>query len=145
MDEKQARLFKLGDVQFELMKIVWAKKQATVRDVYEEMLKRRKIAHSTVLTMLRELERKGLLVHDVDDRTYIYRPTQTRKRITTGILRDLIKRVFDGSAESLIASLVEDEEIGMDELKQMEEFIARKEQEISDSRTESQSGDGAEG
>ena len=124
--------FKLGNVQFEFMKIIWRKREATVRDVYEEMLKRRKISYSTVLTMMRDLETKGLLTHESVNRTYIYKPVCTRREISGGIIRDIMSRIFDGSAEALVSRLLDDEGISSEELAHIKDVIARKEQELDE-------------
>lgn len=127
MLRKKRKIYKLGDVQFELMRIVWNKGKATVREVTETIARKRKMAYPTVLTMLRELEKKGLLVHDVDGRTYVYRPTRSRYSITTSILKDIKRRVFDNSLEALFTRLFEVEKMDPDELKHIKTLIARKE------------------
>ena len=126
---KRKSLFKLGDVQLELMKIIWAQGKATVRQVTDAMARKRRLAYSTVLTMLRDLERKGILVHDVDGRTYVYRPTVSRKWVTTGVIKDIKKRLFGNSAEALVLHLLEIEKLAPDELEHMKQMIAEKEKE----------------
>ena len=123
---KKRKPYKLGDVQLELMKVVWAKGQATVREVTETISKKRKMAYSTVLTMLRDLETKGVLDHDVDGRAYVYRPVMSRKRVTTGIIGDIKRRLFDNSASALLAHLLEAEKIAPGELESMKRMIAEK-------------------
>ena len=123
---KKRKPYKLGDVQLELMKVVWAKGQATVREVTETISKKRKMAYSTVLTMLRDLETKGVLVHDIDGRTFVYRPVMSRKRVTTGIIGDIKRRLFDNSASALLAHLLEAEKIAPGELERMKQMIAEK-------------------
>ena len=125
---RKKRPYKLGDVQLELMKIVWEKGKATVREVTETISAKRTMAYSTVLTMLRDLERKGVLVHDVDGRAYVYRPAISRKRITTGIIGDIKRRLFDNSAAALLAHLLEAETIAPGELERMRRMITEKEQ-----------------
>jgi BlaI family penicillinase repressor len=120
--------FKLGDVQLELMKIVWAKGKATVRDVTDAIAARRKMAYTTVMTMLRDLERKGLLAHEVDGRTYVYKPLVQRKRVVSGIVGDITRRLFDGSPAALLAHVLEGESIDADELERIKWMIAEKEE-----------------
>jgi BlaI family penicillinase repressor len=126
--------FKLGDVQLELMKIVWAKGKATVREVTDAIAARRKMAYTTVMTMLRDLERKGLLAHEVDGRTYVYKPLVQRKRVVSGIVGDITRRLFDGSPAALLAHVLEGESIDADELDRIKRMIAQKEQAGTDDK-----------
>jgi BlaI family penicillinase repressor len=120
---------KLGDVQLELMKIVWAKGKATVREVTDAISATRTMAYTTVLTMLRDLEAKGLLTHEVDGRTYVYKPAVQRNRIVSGIVGDITRKLFDGSAAALLAHVLDAEAIEPDELERMKRMIAEKERE----------------
>ena len=126
----KGRPYKLGNVQLELMKVIWEKGKATVREVTETISAKRIMAYSTVLTMLRDLEAQGMLIHDVDGRTFVYRPVVSRKRIITGIIQDVQRRLFDDSAAALLAHLLEAEHIGSDELEHMKQMIAQKEKSL---------------
>lgn len=119
--------FKLGDVQLELMKIVWAKGKATVREVTDAIAAKREMAYTTVMTMLRDLEGKGLLTHKVDGRTFVYKPAVQRKRVVSGIVGDITRRLFDGSPAALLAHLLEGESIEPGELERIKRMIADKE------------------
>jgi BlaI family penicillinase repressor len=88
------------------MKLVWQRESATVRDVYEALLQRRKIAYTTVMTMMKILETKGYLKKRQYERAFVYRPAQPKSRIIGGMIREFIDRVFDGSAEPLLVHLV---------------------------------------
>jgi predicted transcriptional regulator len=89
----------LTDQELEIMKVVWNRGAATVRDVYEELLKHRKIAYTTVQTMMGVLEHKGRLKKETDDRAYVYRPAQSQKEVVGSMVGDFVKRVFNGSAK----------------------------------------------
>src|SRR2546427_11761068 len=89
----------LTDQELEIMKIVWQHGSATVRDVYEELLKRRRIAYTTVMTMMGILEQKGRLSKNISDRAYVYSPAQPRGEVVGNMVHDFVKRVFDGSAK----------------------------------------------
>lgn len=88
------------------MKVVWQRESATVRDVYEALLQRRKIAYTTVMTMMKILETKGYLKKRQYERAFVYRPAQPKSQIIGGMIREFIDRVFDGSAEPLLVHLV---------------------------------------
>src|ERR1043165_1314665 len=95
----------LTEQELEIMKIVWEQPSVTVRDVYETLLERRKVAYTTVMTMMKILEQKGYLVRKQVDRAYVYRPAQSKNRVVRGMVRDFINRVFNGSAEPLLEHL----------------------------------------
>jgi BlaI family transcriptional regulator, penicillinase repressor len=115
----------LTEQELEIMKIVWAREQATVRDVYEELLKRRKIAYTTVMTMMKILEQKKYLKKSQEDRAYLYRPARPRQQVIGGMVREFLNRVFNGSAEPLLMHLVEDEKLTEKELEEVSRMIRR--------------------
>src|ERR1035441_5308309 len=88
----------LTEQELEIMKIVWERDHSTVRDVYEALLERRKVAYTTVMTMMKILERKKYLKRTVADRAYVYRPAQPKGQVIGDMVRDFINRVFNGSA-----------------------------------------------
>ena len=88
------------------MKLVWQSGNATVRDVYEALLERRRIAYTTVMTMMKILETKGYLKKRRQDRAFIYSPTRPKNQVIGGMVREFIDRVFSGSAEPLLVHLV---------------------------------------
>src|SRR6266571_2178730 len=88
--------------ELQIMKIVWQLGTATVREVYEELLKHRKIAYTTVMTMMGILEQKGRLTKNSKDRAYVYSPAEPRAEIVGNMVHDFVRRVFDGSAKPLL-------------------------------------------
>ncbi len=108
------------------MKIVWDRGSATVRDVYEEMLKHRKIAYTTVMTMMGILEQKGRLTKSDSDRAYVYSPAQPRGEVVANMVQDFVKRVFDGSAKPLLVHLVENKKINQEELDEIRKLLKDK-------------------
>ena len=85
--------------ELEIMKIVWATGATTVRDVYETLLEHRKIAYTTVMTMMNILEQKGYLKKSQKDRAFVYQATRPQKQVIRGMVREFVDRVFNGSAE----------------------------------------------
>lgn len=116
----------LTDQELEIMKIVWARDSATVRDVYEEMLKRRKIAYTTVMTMMGILEQKGHLKKSAEDRAYVYTPAQPQLEVVGNMVRDFVKRVFNGSAKPLLVHLVENQKLSKEELDEVHRLLQGK-------------------
>ncbi len=115
----------LTDQELEIMKIIWDLDRATVRDVYETLLERRKIAYTTVMTMMKILEKKGYLKKNQEERAYIYRPSKPKNQVIQGMVHEFVNRVFNGSAEPLLMHLVEDQGLSEKELKEIERMIRR--------------------
>ncbi len=108
------------------MKVVWERGAVTVRDVYETLLARRRIAYTTVMTMMKIMEAKNYLKRRLDKRAYIYEATQPRKQMIRDMVSEFINRVFNGSAEPLLAHLVEERRLSDKELKQIAKLIRDK-------------------
>jgi predicted transcriptional regulator len=115
----------LTDQELEIMKVVWARERATVRDVYETLLEHRKIAYTTVMTMMKILEEKKYLKKTQEDRAYVYRPTKPKKQVIRGMVREFVDRVFNGSAEPLLAHLIEDERLEKKDLEEIARMIRK--------------------
>jgi BlaI family transcriptional regulator, penicillinase repressor len=115
--------------ELEIMKIVWERELVTVRDVYEALLERRKVAYTTVMTMMKILERKGFLKKSQEDRAYLYRAAQPKRQVIGVMVRDFINRVFNGSAEPLLVHLVEEHHLSAKDLEEIARL--RKKQERS--------------
>ena len=105
------------------MKLVWQRGNATVRDVYEALLERRKIAYTTVMTMMKILETKGYLKKRRQDRAFIYRPAQPKSQIIRGMIREFIDRVFNGSAEPLLVHLVKSSRLREKDLRDIVRMV----------------------
>ncbi len=101
------------------MKVVWRSGASTVRDVYETLLERRKIAYTTVMTMMNILEQKGYLKKSSKDRAYVYQATRPQKQVIRGMVREFVDRVFNGSAEPLLLHLVEDRRVSEQDLEEI--------------------------
>ena len=109
--------------ELEIMKVVWQKGEATVRDVYEDLLGRRKIAYTTVMTMMNVLEGKGHLKKRQDDRAYVYKPTRPETTVVRSMVREFVDRLFDGSAQPLVMHLVKDRRLTRKELEELTRLI----------------------
>lgn len=108
------------------MKIIWQREAVTVRDVYEELLQRRKIAYTTVMTALKTLEQKGYLKTTMHERAYVYQPTQPKNQVITGMVREFVQRVFNGSAQPLVVHLLEDKQLTESELRDISRMLGKK-------------------
>jgi BlaI family transcriptional regulator, penicillinase repressor len=114
---------RLGKVQLEIMRILWRRGRATAREITEEMGATRRVAHSTVQTLLRQLQAKGAVTYDVEDRTFVYRPLYQQSEVTETATRDLLARLFNGSVYSLMAHLLKHEDLSAEDLARLRELI----------------------
>jgi predicted transcriptional regulator len=105
--------------ELEIMKVVWLKGEATVRDVYEVLRERRKLAYTTVMTMMRVLEGKGHLKRREEDRAYVYKPTKPESAVVRSMVREFVDRLFDGAAQPLLVHLVKDRRLSKQELEEL--------------------------
>ena len=108
------------------MKIVWDRQTATVRDVYEALLERRKVAYTTVMTMMKILEQKGYLNRKQVARAYVYRPAHPKNRVIGAMVRDFVNRVFNGSAEPLLVHLIADRHLTAKEIAEIRRLIGER-------------------
>lgn len=101
----------------EIMEVIWNKGRATAEDVREALPDR---PHdSTVRTLLRVLESKGYLKHDLRGKAYEYLPAIGREKAQRNALRSVLSRFFSGSAEDLVMRLIEDERITTEQLEEL--------------------------
>jgi BlaI family transcriptional regulator, penicillinase repressor len=113
--------------ELEIMKVVWERSEATVRDVYEAMRQHRRVAYTTVLTMMGVLERKGHLRRRQEGRAFVYEPTRPRARVLRAMVREFLDRVFGGSAEPLLVHLLEDRRLTRRQLQALARRVREEE------------------
>jgi BlaI family transcriptional regulator, penicillinase repressor len=114
------------ELELEILKILWRDKQATVREVRKKLLDFRKLAYTSVMTMMTIMTEKGYLNRSKEGNYYVYKPRVTERETTGGILSDIVERLFDGSAAAAMVNLLETRDIHEDELKQLRELIKQK-------------------
>ena len=114
---------RLGKVQLQIMKVLWSRGKATAREITEELSRDQSIAHSTVQTLLRKMEVKGAVTHDVEERTFVFRPLYAQSEVTESATRDLLSRVFNGSVYGLVAHLLKHERVSPEELARLRQLI----------------------
>ena len=127
MTKREKSEIRLGRLELQIMNVVWQRGKATVHDVKDALSDGRKPAYSTILTMMRKLEAKGYLEHEVDERTYVYRATISQQAARRGILGDIVDRLFEGSPSLLLNSLAEEKGISDKELRQIRKLIKERE------------------
>ena len=106
--------------EMEILKVLWELGPASVRDVCRRMCPNDELAFNTVQTLLRIMDRKGLVSHKRQGRTFIYTPRYSRDRATSSF----VAKVFDGAIDQLVLSMISTANPGPDELKQIEKIVA---------------------
>lgn len=107
--------------ELEILKVLWELGEGSVRQVHERLCPQGECAFNTVQTLLRIMEDKGLVEHRTKGRTFIYAPKYTREQVSSRFLHN----VFDGALDQLVLSMLQAENVGPDELKDLERLIAK--------------------
>lgn len=116
-------VIRLGNLQLKILRVLWAKTEATVADVHTALASER-LAYTTVATMLRKMEGRGLVGHRSDGRTFVYTPLVLEREVTRGMTNDLVDRMFEGSLSDMVAHLLTTREVSRAELHKLEQLIA---------------------
>lgn len=111
----------LTPLELEIMHVLWEHGAANVQAVQQKL--KRELAYTTVQTMLNILLRKGKVKRTLKDRAYFYRPAVSRSHVTGKQIGDIVDRLFGGSAESLVMSLVETNHLTPESLARIHELL----------------------
>ena len=123
----------LTAAELRVMKALWEVGTGTVAEVRAELSKRgQELAYTTVMTLLGRLATKRAVVADKTREPFVYRPVHRRESVLRDRLREFVREVFDGQAESLVLNLVEDESLSRAELRAIERRIAEAERTAKD-------------
>jgi predicted transcriptional regulator len=114
----------LTPAQLELMDLVWERGELSAADAHAALRVRRPVAPTTVLTLLRRLEKRGFLVHRVVGRAHLYRATRDRASSLGALLRRLRDVAFRGSTEGLVAHLLDAGDVTPEEIARLRERLA---------------------
>lgn len=115
----------LGDVELEILNIVWRLKKATVNDVHNEILKHRETAYTSVMTMMQNLAKKGMLSFTKKGRQYEYEAKEEPNAVRSSILERTANLVFGGSMVNLVQHMVKHEELSEADLSELEGIIQK--------------------
>lgn len=113
----------LGETEMEILHLVWEMQHATVGEVQERLLKRRKVAYTTVQTVLRNLTRKGYLQYEKDGVTHVYTPARPAEEVRHSLLKSLLTKVFNNSPAAMVQTLVGFEEMSEGEIEEVRRMI----------------------
>lgn len=111
--------------ELRIMEVLWARNEASVREVTEALSGQQPLAYNTVLTMLRILHDKGYADYRKEGRAFIYAPLVSRGEARSAALKHLIANFFNGSPEALAQNLVDDTELDLAELERLQQLVER--------------------
>lgn len=114
-----------GPLQHRIMRVIWERGRVSAREITEALNRDEAVAHSTVQTLLRQLEAKGAIDHEAQGRTFVFFAVVEQDRVRRGATRDLLDRVFGGRAGDLAAHLIKHERISKAELDELRRLIDR--------------------
>jgi BlaI family penicillinase repressor len=111
----------LTPLELEIMHVLWETGPANVQSVQQHL--ERELAYTTVQTMLNILQRKGKVKRTLKDRAYFYRPVVSRSQVVSQHMSDIVERLFGGSAENLVMSLVETKHLTRKKLERLHKLL----------------------
>ncbi len=123
----------LGKFELEIMHAVWDKGKATVQEVKDVLSEAHPAAYTTFLTMMRRIENKGFLKHEMheDGRTYVYIPLVSRDEVSASMFQDIYDRLFRGSSERLLNvlnALFRKEKMTPEDIQRLRDLIREREE-----------------
>jgi len=120
------RIHRLGDLQLRIMKVLWSRSEATVAEVHRELSGERDLAYTTLATMLRKMETRGLVRHRVEERSFVYAAAVDEDAVSRGMSDHLLERLFEGSLADMVRHLLDTREVSREELSKIERLIAER-------------------
>lgn len=125
--------YSLTELQLAIMDVLWEQGEATVVDIHDTLRQERRVAQSTVATLLSRLEDKGVVAHRTEDRQYVYRATVSREQVrrsVVGEFSELTGRLFSGDVAGLVSQLLSTRDARAEDLARAREIIERREREL---------------
>jgi BlaI family transcriptional regulator, penicillinase repressor len=120
------KVFKLGELQLKIMKILWESAETDVGDVHQALSREGSWAYTTIATMLRKMEARGLVRHRVVDRKFLYRPAVKSGEVARNLSAHLLERLFEGSLADMVAHLLTTGQVSRHELDRLEKLISER-------------------
>ncbi len=117
----------LGDLQHAIMRVLWDRKEATSTEVHAALLAERGLAPTTIATMLRKMEDKGVVTHRSEGRLFVYRATVSEDEVRRSMVGEIVDRLFAGDPAALVSHLVAENELDPHDLAQLREALAERE------------------
>lgn len=125
--------YALTELQADILKVLWARGETTVLDVHDALRAGRRVAQSTVATLLSRMEKKGLVDHRAEGRQYLYRALVDEGQVRRSVVAEfteLAGRLFEGDVATMVSHLLTSQEVERDDLARIREMVERREAEL---------------
>lgn len=116
----------LSELQLSLMRVLWARGEASTADVAEALRDERDLAHTTVATLLTRLEKRGLLSSRREGRALVYQPLVSEAEVQRSMVGSLVDRLFDGRASALVSHLLDARGVDAAELAELQALLKQR-------------------
>ena len=120
-----SRKYHLGDLQLAIMRVLWSEGESSASRVHRALWKERGLAPTTIATMLRKLEDKGVVSHTLEGRKFVYRPEISEESVKRSMVEQLAQRLFRGDVAAFASYLIS-ETVDASELSELEKLVAEK-------------------
>ena len=119
------------ELELEILKVLWEDAPLPVRDVRARLQSEagRTLAHSTVITMLNIMHRKGFLRRKKEGKAFLFSPKVAKQKVAGRMVGDILSRLFDGSPSAMVLNLLETSDLDEDELAELRKLLRRKSKE----------------
>ena len=127
--------YSLTELQLAMMKVLWGRGEVSVLDLHDAMRAERKIAQSTVATLLTRMEKKGLVTHRQDGRQYLYRALVSEGQVRRSVVAEvsgLFGRLFEGDVTEMVSHLLHQSDVEADDLARLRQMIQQREAELKE-------------
>jgi len=129
------------DRELEALKVLWERKEATVRDVWNGLsASDRSLAYTTVLSLMQVMEQKGLVEHRTEGKTYVYFPRVERKNVLGSLASGFLEKVFDGAVDEYLVHALQSRRPSDEELDRLERMVVEAKARAKKKRKTSHSG-----
>lgn len=122
----KTKVHRLGDLQLRIMQVLWEQGDATVAAVHAALAGENDLAYTTIATMLRKMEARGLVRHRVDGRSFVYRAAVAAEAVSRGMAGHLLDKLFEGSLADMVHHLLSTREVSREELSKIERLIVER-------------------
>lgn len=122
---EQADDIALSELQLELMRVLWARKEASVAEVAEALVETRGLAHTTIATLLTRLAARGAVEARREGRQLVYRACVSEPQVRRTMVSGLIQHLFSGDPGALLAHLVSERDVAPGDLAKVQALLAK--------------------
>ncbi len=126
----QHKIHRLGDLQLQILKVLWERHEASVAEVLAALSAHTDLAYTTVATMLRKMEGRGLVAHRTEGRSFLYRASVAADEVSRSMADHLVDRLFEGSLLEAVNHLLTTREVSRTELNRLEKLIAERKRKL---------------